>query len=68
MKKKKTERRYRITSDDVGHEYFLKVGMEGEFELWLAAEAGRNDEPYTGHDYNGNRIDGCFTFTDPKCE
>src|SRR5579859_6337466 len=36
--------RYSIQSDDSGHEYFVEVGMEGEFERWLAAE-----DSYGGH-------------------
>jgi len=26
------------------------------------------EENYEGHDYEENRIDGLFTFTDPRCE
>ena len=66
---KKTEQRYRITGDDSGHEYFIEVGMEGEFELWLQTfEDPIAEENYEGHDYDKNRIDGNFTFTDPRCE
>jgi hypothetical protein len=63
-----SEQRYCITSDG-DHEYFIEVGMEGEFERWLAAEIENYaDLGYEGHDYEKNRIDGRFTFTDPRCE
>lgn len=61
-------KRYSIQSDG-DHEYFVEVGMEGEFEAWLATfEDSVSEENYEGHDYEKNRIDGCFTFTDPRCE
>ena len=62
-------RRYQIQGDGSGHKYFVEVGMEAEFEQWLESETGYEDEkPYNGHDYEKNRIDGRFTFTDPRCE
>lgn len=57
--------RYSIHSDDSGHEYFVEVGMEGEFEAWLDSES-YEFTGYEGHDYEKNRIDGRFTFTDPR--
>ena len=62
---KTPERRYRIHGDGDGHEYWVEVGMEGEFEAWLDW-APYGDGDYTGHDYEKNRIDGRFTFTDPR--
>ena len=62
------EKRYSIHSDDSGHEYFVEVGMEGEFEAWLEAETAYEHVGYEGHDYEKNRIDGRFTFTDPRNE
>ena len=59
-------RRYSIQSDG-DHEYFVEVGMEGEFQAWVDAEYESSIE-YVGHDYEKNRIDGRFTFTDPRCE
>ncbi len=59
-------KRYRIIGDESGHEYFVEVGMEGEFENWLVAETEYENARYAGHDYNANRIDGRFTFTDPR--
>jgi hypothetical protein len=60
-------KRYCITSDDSGHEYFIEVGMEGEFENWLKTFEDPDFE-YDGYDYEENRIDGRFTFTDPRCD
>lgn len=66
---KAPERRYTIQGDDSGHEYFVEVGMEGEFECWLSTfEDNIAEENYEGHDYEKNRIDGRFTFTDPRNE
>ena len=62
---KTPERRYSIQSDG-DHKYFVEVGMEGEFQAWLDAEFEHTG--YEGHDYEKNRIDGRFTFTDPRCE
>ncbi len=62
-------KRYRIIGDESGHEYFVEVGMEGEFENWLVAETAETEyenDRYEGRDYNANRIDGRFTFTDPR--
>jgi hypothetical protein len=67
---KQAERRYSIQSDG-DHDYFVEVGMEGEFEHWLSAEENhglRTEIGYSGHDYEENRIDGRFTFTDPRNE
>ena len=59
--------RYRIMSDNSGHEYFIKVEDEKLFEAWVeATEADETD--YEGPDFDENRIDGRFTFTDPRCE
>jgi hypothetical protein len=70
---KPAERRYSIQSDDSGHDYFVEVGNEGEFEQWLQAdfdaeESGQDEGYYEGHNYEENRIDGRFTFTDPRNE
>jgi hypothetical protein len=42
--------------------------MEGEFENWVQDEFYDEAETigYEGHDYEANRIDGRFTFTDPR--
>ncbi len=69
---KPAERRYSIQSDDSGHDYFVEVGNEGEFERWLGSVYGGIDyEEFLedgGYDYEKNRIDGRLTFTDPRNE
>ena len=62
---KEEPRRYAIHSGG-DHKYFVEVGMEGEFEAWIDSELG--NRLYDGYDYEKNRIDGHFTFTDPRCE
>jgi len=59
--------RYRILSDESGHEYFIKVEDEGAFDAWVAQEEETYaDLDYTGPDFEENRINGRFTFTDPR--
>lgn len=65
----KSEQRYRVMADESGHEYFIPVGQEQLFEQWVAStEEVYADLDYTGPDFNENRIDGHFTFTDPRNE
>ena len=63
-------KRYRIMGDGSGHKYFIEVGDEGVvFEMWLETFEGGWDpefEPYNGPDFSDRRIDGRFTFTDPR--
>lgn len=61
------QQRYRVMSDDSGHEYFVPVEQEDLFQAWVESfddEAEENG--YVGPDFGENRIDGCFTFTDPS--
>jgi hypothetical protein len=64
--------RFRIKGDGSGHKYFIKVGDEEKvFEAWLETFEEDWDpefKKYDGPDFNDRRIDGRFTFTDPKCE
>lgn len=60
-----TRKRYCIQSDG-DHEYFIPTDRVTEFELWVAAVEA--DKQYYGFDWTGNRIDGRFTFTNPRCE
>ena len=63
------EQRYRIMGDDSGHDYFIPVGQEKDFEKWVASFSDEcEDEYYQGPDFQENRIDGRFTFTDPRCD
>lgn len=71
MELKKKLKRYRITSDNDGHKYFIKIEDEKLFDPWVAYEENygtRAQTSYSGPDFNENRIDGRFTFTDPRNE
>jgi len=57
--------RYEICGDESGHEYFIPVEQVEKFYLWV--EASEQDCDYTGPTFEENRIDGTFTFTDPRC-
>jgi len=64
--KVKAPQRYRIMGDDSGHDYYVPVELEEKFEEWANSfEEGTEDE-YEGPDFQENRIDGHFTFTDPR--
>jgi len=60
------EKRYCIMGDDSGHEYFVPVDQVRTFEAWV--ESSYENVGYEGPDFEENRIDGRFTFTDPRCE
>lgn len=57
--------RFRICSDDSGHDYFIPVGHVRDFEAWVEATENGGD---TDLDFDANRIDGRFTFTNPRCD
>jgi hypothetical protein len=61
----KEPQRYELCSDESGHEYFIPVEQKKEFYKWV--ESTENDED-TDFDFDDCRIDGTFTFTDPRCE
>ena len=68
---KKLNLRYRIMGDGSGHKYFVPTDQVAIFELWLGTFEDDFDPEfsfYDGPDFSENRIDGRFTFTDPKCE
>lgn len=67
--KTKQETRYTIRGDNDGHKYFIPVGEENAFDAWVLEEEtiGEVVSSY-GLQYNDNRIDGRFTFTDPRNE
>lgn len=59
--------RYRLASDNSGHKYAIKVKDEEAFYQWVAAtEDEEIGLEYEGPDFEENRIDGRFTFTDPR--
>lgn len=59
--------RYCLCSDDSGHKYFIPVNQVEDFYAWVVSfEEVYADLGYEGPDFEANRIDGRFTFTDPK--
>lgn len=60
------EQRYRLLNDDDGHRYFIPVGSESTFRAWV--DSSYENVGYEGPDFSENRIDGRFSFTDPRCE
>jgi hypothetical protein len=59
-------KRYKIMSDESGHDYIIAVGDERDFEAWSASFI--DDEfPYYGPGYDDRRIN-ChnLTFLDPQ--
>ncbi len=68
MANKTSDKRYRIIGDDSGHEYFIEVSQEELFEAWVESEGSYENIGYEGPDFDENRIDGRFTFTDPRCD
>lgn len=66
MAKQKPVQRYKICGDNSGHEYFVPVEQVDAFYKWV--ESTEDIAEYIGPDFDDNRIDGAFTFTDPRCE
>lgn len=58
--------RYTIRGDDSGHRYFIPVHLSDMFDKWVESFEADGGE-YDGIDFDANRIDGHFTFTDPRC-
>lgn len=58
--------RYFIGSDNSGHEYFVPVSRREEFDNW--SQLPEDDEVGWETPEYATRIDGRFTFTDPRCE
>jgi len=56
--------RYVILSDGSGHKYFVPVGQQDTFEAWV--DSFYESTGYEGPNFQANRIDGHFTFTDPR--
>lgn len=57
--------RYQIAGDNSGHDYFIPVGQEALFYQWVDATENYEESEL---DFNDCRIEGRFTFTDPKVE
>ena len=58
--------RYKIVSDNDGHDYVIPANLDDEFYKWVDAE--ENDEVYDGYeDFNEFRMNtNNLTFTDPQ--
>lgn len=61
----KPPQRYHILSDG-DHDYFVKVEDDSDFEAWC--DSFNENNGYEGPEFDENRIDGRFTFTDPRCD
>jgi hypothetical protein len=61
--------RYLIVSDNSGHDYYIPVDRSDEWAAWLdTAEDADCVWVLPEVPEYAKRIDGRFTFTDPKCE
>ncbi len=58
--------RYRIVGDNSGHEYFIPADKSDDWNKW--AEIDEDDERSWDAPSYATRIDGRFTFADPRCE
>jgi hypothetical protein len=58
--------RYRLVSDDDGHDYLILADKQDDFQTWL--DAGPYWKKYKGKDYSDCRCDSpsVYTFTDPQ--
>lgn len=59
------EDRYRLISDG-DHEYAIPVNREADWNAWLDSDAALDGDDSAVRDW-AIRIDGRFTFTDPRC-
>lgn len=59
-------RRYFHDHDNSGHEYAVPVGMRVEWSAWL--DLDEDDEASWDVPDGVIRLDGTFTFTDPRCD
>lgn len=56
--------RFCTVSDDSGHDYFVPVERKDDWYAWAyGPESAYEDLPKYA-----TRIDGRFTFTDPRCD
>lgn len=58
-------KRFRLLSDDDGHEYLVEVGKEEKFQEWL--DAAPYWENYTGEEFEsiGSHF-STYSFCDPR--
>jgi len=60
------ERRFKIVGDNSGHEYYIPVDCSSDWDTFM--EIPEDDERSWDVPQYAVRIDGRFTFTDPRCE
>jgi hypothetical protein len=61
----KSPKRFRLLSDDDGHDYLVELGQENAFAKWL--EAGPYWEGYTGPEFESiGRHFSTYIFADPR--
>ena len=66
-KKQKSPQRYRLVTDNDGHDYVIPVSEEDAFYAWVAVEEGDGVVSIFGNkDYNECRVNRPITFTDPR--
>lgn len=58
--------RYEIVSDNSGHEYYIPVDRYNDWANFM--EIDEDDDRSWRVPYFAIRIDGRFTFTDPRCD
>lgn len=64
MPTKKPQQRYRLVSDNDGHDYVIKAGQEPYFYSWVEAMENYGE---TELDFEDCRVNSSgWTFTDPQ--
>lgn len=58
--------RFRIVSDNSGHDYYIPVDKTEEWRRF--SEIDEDDPASWDVPLFAKRIDGRFTFTDPRCD
>jgi hypothetical protein len=56
--------RFRLVSDESGHEYAIPVYKTDDFYKWV--QATENGDEFEGDDFEQYRVEGMLTFTDPQ--
>lgn len=58
--------RFILVYDNPGHAYYIPEGRRPDWEEWLCLDDD-DERSWEEPDY-ATRIDGTFTFTDPRCD
>jgi len=62
----KPAQRYRLLSDDDGHDYLIPVGQEELFYQWMEALENYEETELDFEDARLNGVPARLSFTDPK--